>query len=92
MTTAILSKFVLKMQLKRNHYTGCLIAIIGILLVGVSNVVFAPHSSSSDTDSKLVIIGYILIIASLFTNGLFFVSEEKLYQAYHLEPMQVVGY
>jgi|JI6StandDraft_1071083.scaffolds.fasta_scaffold11106_5 hypothetical protein len=80
------------MELRRNHYVGCLIAIIGILLVGVSNVVFAPKSSSSDADAKLAIVGYLLIVASLITNGLFFVSEEKLYKAYHLEPMQVVGY
>lgn len=31
-------------------------------------------------------------MASLVTNGLFFVSEEKLYNAYHLEPLQVVGW
>jgi hypothetical protein len=40
---------------------------------------------------KLAIVGYILIIISLVTNGLFFVVEEKLFNLYHLEPVQVVG-
>ena len=40
----------------------------------------------------LQIMGYILIIASLFFNGFFFVFEQKLLTKYHLEPLQVVGY
>lgn len=36
-------------------------------------------------------VGYILIVISLITNGLFFVVEEKLFKLYHLEPVQVVG-
>ena len=28
---------------------------------------------------------------SLVTNGVIFVSEEKIFSVYHLEPMQVVG-
>jgi hypothetical protein len=37
------------------------------------------------------VLGYILVIASLFTNGFFFVFEEKLFSKYHLEPFQIVG-
>ena len=33
-----------------------------------------------------------LIIVSLFTNGLFFASEQKLMSKYYLEPLEVVGY
>lgn len=33
----------------------------------------------------------ILLIASLFTNGILFVSEEKLFDIFHMEPLQVVG-
>lgn len=36
--------------------------------------------------------GYILIIASLFFNGFFFVFEQKLLSKYHLNPLEVVGY
>ena len=51
MTTAVFSKFFLKMVPKRNHYFGCLFAIIGIAIVGVSNVVFAEHSDDSGSDA-----------------------------------------
>lgn len=40
----------------------------------------------------LQIVGYLLIILSLFTNGFLFVFEQKLLSKYHLEPLQVVGY
>ena len=34
-------------------------------------------------------IGFVLL--SLITNGIIFVSEEKIFSIYHLEPLQVVG-
>lgn len=40
----------------------------------------------------LQIIGYILLISSLFTNGFQFVFEEKLLAKYHIEPLEMVGY
>ena len=40
-TTAVFSKFFLKMVPKKNHYFGCAFAILGIIIVGISNVVFA---------------------------------------------------
>ena len=36
--------------------------------------------------------GYILIILSLFTQGLFFTLEQKFLNKYYLEPLEVVGY
>ena len=50
-TTAIFSKFFLKMVPRRNHYFGCLFDIIGIAIVGVSSVVFAEHSDDSGSDA-----------------------------------------
>ena len=46
-TTAIFSYFFLKMKVKRNHYFGCGFAIIGILIVGASNVIFASSGGST---------------------------------------------
>ena len=37
-------------------------------------------------------VGYILIIISLFTNGFFFVFEQWLMKKYYLEPMEIVGF
>jgi len=38
------------------------------------------------------VVGYILLIASLFTNGFQFVFEEKILNKYHVEPLEMVGY
>ena len=50
-TTAIFSKFFLKMIPKRNHYFGCCFAILGILIVGASNIIFSPKSDEGDADA-----------------------------------------
>lgn len=35
--------------------------------------------------------GIVFVCLSLVTNGIIFVSEEKIFSVYHLEPLQVVG-
>jgi hypothetical protein len=42
------------MKIKRFHYLGCSIAIIGILVVGASNVIFADNSGGGDNDAVLI--------------------------------------
>lgn len=37
---AIVSKVFLKMELKNYHYFGCVLAIIGVAIVGASNFLF----------------------------------------------------
>ena len=37
------------------------------------------------------LIGVLLILASLFSNGFLFVYEQKLYQIYHIDPLYMVG-
>ena len=36
---------------KRNHYFGCMFAILGILIVGASNIIFAPKDDDSGADA-----------------------------------------
>lgn len=36
-------------------------------------------------------LGISLVILSLFTNGIIFVAEEKIFSIYYLETLQVVG-
>ena len=83
--TALCTIFFLKKKLKKYHYFGCLIVLIGITMVGISNFAF-----SSGQDSKwpasTVAIGMVLLILSLFTNGILFVSEEKLFEMFYMEP------
>lgn len=66
-------------------------AIVGIAIVGSANFLFPSKNSSSTSSSTQILIGYLLVIISLFTNGVFFVSEELLFKKFHLHPFQVVG-
>jgi hypothetical protein len=43
------------MKIRRYHLSGCLFAIIGILIVGASNVIFADHSGSGGDDAVIII-------------------------------------
>jgi drug/metabolite transporter (DMT)-like permease len=66
-TTAIFSKILLNMALKRNHFIGCSLAVIGITIVGISDFVIGTHSS--DKEVGLQILGVILMISSLVLEG-----------------------
>jgi drug/metabolite transporter (DMT)-like permease len=87
-TTFLFSIVFLKIKAQKNQVAGSALALIGVLIVGTSSVVFTPQSSGSDYQ----IVGYILLITSLFTNGFQFVFEEKLLGKYHIEPLEMVGY
>lgn len=90
-TTLLFSVIFLKVKVMKNQILGAVLALVGVGVVGFSNMLFSD-SSSSDANPALQIVGYLLIILSLFTNGFLFVFEQKLLSKYHLEPLQVVGY
>ena len=49
-TTAIFSYVLLKKKIQRNHISGCVLALVGILIVGSSNLIFnGSGASSSET-------------------------------------------
>lgn len=87
-TTYLFSVLFFKQEVKRKQVIGTSIALVGIIIIGVANVIYAPSSEST----KLEIIGYILVISSLVTNGFLFSFEQKLFETFYLEPMEVVGY
>ncbi len=45
--TALFSKIFLKKTLYAHHYIGCILAIVGITVVGVSNFAFGNTGSAS---------------------------------------------
>lgn len=89
--TAAFTVLFLKRRLYIHNYVGCAFVIVGISLVGMSSFIFPKNSSSSDDNSSMQTISVILILISLITNGILFVSEEKLFSKYYLHPFQVVG-
>lgn len=53
LATFVLSIFMLKMKVKINHIVGSLMALIGIIIVGGSGLIFSENSTSSGTPVRL---------------------------------------
>jgi drug/metabolite transporter (DMT)-like permease len=81
-TTAIFSKILLNMVIKRNHLIGCSLAVIGITIAGISDFVIGTHSS--DKEVGLQILGVILILTSLALQGYKYSYEQRLMQRHSI--------
>jgi len=71
-STFLFSIVFLKMKAQKNQIAGSALALIGVFIVGASSLIFTKSSGSG---SDMQVVGYILLIASLFTNGFQFVFE-----------------
>jgi len=87
LVTALFSVLFLKKTLHSHHYLGCVGVVVGIGLVGASNFIFPATDSSSENKPWALI----LLVVSLLFNGVLFVSEEKIFQIYHMDSLEVVG-
>ena len=87
MITAIMSVVFLKRRLHRHHWTGLLLVVIGIALVGL-----AVMLNKSDDDTQKPVLGICLMIGSILIQGSQFIIEEKFFGKYFLSPMRVVGW
>ncbi len=72
-TTFIFSILFLKIKVMKNQIFGAFLALLGVAIVGFSNKFFSDNSGDDDQNAALQIVGYLLIILSLFTNGFLFV-------------------
>ncbi|TNV73496.1 hypothetical protein FGO68_gene681 [Halteria grandinella] len=84
--TAAMSIVFLKKKLYRHHWTSIGCIFFGLVLVGIS--VFKNSSAKSIETKPLGVV--ILVVASVFSSGLY-VVEEKLLGSYQLDPLKVVG-
>ncbi len=85
--TAAFSIIFLKKKLYRHHWTSICFIFIGLILVGVAVLMNPPKTGSIETKPLGV---FILIVATVFSSGLY-VVEEKLLGSYELDPLKVVG-
>jgi len=85
--TAGMSIIFLKKQLYRHHWSSIGVIFLGLILVGIAVLTSVSGSSSIETKPLGVII---LLIATVFSSGLY-VVEEKLLGSYELDPLKVVG-
>lgn len=89
--TALFSVIFLKKKLFKHHYIGCGLVFVGVGLVGVANFAFPSSSQGSTVSTDMQIIAISLVVISLFFNGTLFVSEEKLFSKFIIDPMEIVG-
>ncbi|XP_061183493.1 solute carrier family 35 member F6-like isoform X3 [Saccostrea echinata] len=84
----ILSKIFLKRKLRAVHWSGMLVTMIGLVLVGCSSVFKSKTSSSSGSKT---ILGIILILGSQVVSASQMVIEELFLKKRSLHPLHVVG-
>jgi drug/metabolite transporter (DMT)-like permease len=81
-TTAIFSKILINMVLKSYHLIGCLLTVIGVTIVGMSDIVFGTHSN--DKAVELQIIGITCLIISMVLQGYNYSYEQRLMQRHSI--------
>ncbi|EGR32614.1 hypothetical protein IMG5_076440 [Ichthyophthirius multifiliis] len=86
--TALFQVQFLKKKLYRHHLLGLSFIIIGLVIVGLTVLIFQNNSSQ---DNNKLILGLILLICSFFTFSTQITLEEKLFGDYHLNAFQTVG-
>ena len=85
--TSVMSVIFLKKKYYRHHWSSVAVIFIGVAIVGASPLIRGGKGG----DEKVNPLGLILlIVAQLFSGGLYIV-EEKLLGDYYLDPLKVVG-
>lgn len=83
----ILSKIFLKRKLRMVHWSGMLVTMVGLVLVGCSSVFKTKHSG----EGSKTVLGIILILVSQIVSASQMVIEEMFLKKRSLHPLQVVG-
>lgn len=87
--TAAMSILFLKKKLYLHHWSSIATIFIGVFMVGLAALLFKDDDAGSEETTNALGIA-MLVVAQLFSGGLFIV-EEKLLGDYYLDPLKVVG-
>lgn len=85
--SAIESSIFLRRKLFPYHWIGVAICCLGILLVGMANIM-----SGGDEEAGTPVVGMLLVFAGQFFQATQFILEEKLLKGVQIPPMVLVGY
>jgi len=85
--TGIFSRIFLKRKLNASHWLGMFIAMVGLLLVGLSTILRKNHTVSQ----WHTILGVILIVGSQIVSASQMVIEETFLKKRGFHPLHVVG-
>ncbi|CDW86516.1 nucleotide-sugar transporter [Stylonychia lemnae] len=90
--TAVMAIIFLKKKLFRHHWSSIVVIFLGVFMVGLAALYFKTDEEkqqSAGQETKPLGLG-LLLLAQLFTGGMFIV-EEKLLSDYYLDPLKIVG-
>ncbi|KRX00227.1 hypothetical protein PPERSA_10726 [Pseudocohnilembus persalinus] len=79
----------LKRVLKKYQILGCVVVIGGIVIIGISALIYGSNNDSSQLSQ---IISIVMLLVSLFTSATTYLLEEYLLRKYYLHPFQLVGW
>ena len=88
-TTAIISYFMLGRKIRKHHALGCTLALLGFITVGIASLL--NEKSAEKYSTKGLIIGILMVMGSLFTQGFLSNFEEKLLMKYEIDCQRMVG-
>lgn len=88
--TALLSVAFLGSTIRKVMWAGIFIILVGLALVGVSDIIFGDTEAQTDTNG--IIAGDLLIIMAQIIAAVQMVYEEKFVTRYSIPAMQAVGW
>lgn len=86
-STAILSRFILKRIFKKQAIIGCCLALIGITGVQIVAVLTNDQNTVS---VKEQIIGISLLFVSIFFSSFGLIIEKRVFDTYEVHPLKMV--
>uniref|UniRef100_A0A5S6QLH3 EamA domain-containing protein n=1 Tax=Trichuris muris TaxID=70415 RepID=A0A5S6QLH3_TRIMR len=89
--TGIFSVAFLGTALKLYKWLGMLLVLCGLVIVGLSDLLFADAASADSADPKRMISGDLLILIAQIIIALQMVYEQRFVNKYNAPPMLVVG-
>lgn len=89
--TGLLSVAFLNRRLKPYEWFGILFVMIGLLIVGASDVIFTPKDTSNKGPNSLIT-GDLLIIMAQIITATQMVVEERYVAGSNVSPLQAVGW
>lgn len=90
--SAILSVLILRRKLRSYNWLGVFFCMVGISLVGLSNVLRETGSDANSASSGDQLFGMCMNLTGQVFASLQIITEEKLLKKLNVPPMLVVGY
>ncbi|KAJ2620871.1 hypothetical protein GGF44_005497 [Coemansia sp. RSA 1694] len=89
-------------RLERFQVVSLLLVVVGVTIVGLSNIISPPaqlrslhrlgeHADEINSDTWKAVLGVVLVLGAQVFTATQFVVEEKIIRHYHLTPLRAVG-